>query len=60
MNGDSPRFYENDAFSKIESWNPHHLIFAGDFNLVMDQDLDTMNYHNVNNPQARHEVIKKI
>ena len=59
-NGDSPRFYENDAFSKIESWNPHHLIFAGDFNLVMDQDLDTMNYHNVNNPQARHEVIKKM
>ena len=33
-NGDSQSFYENYTFSKIESWNPHHSIFAGDFNLV--------------------------
>ena len=59
-NGDSPNFYENEVFSKIESWNPHHSIFAGDWNLVLDQNLDTLNYQNSNNPLARLELVKKM
>ena len=58
--GDSPDFYENEAFARIESWNPHHSIFAGDFNLAIDQNLDTMNYQNINNPQARTKLINKM
>ena len=31
---------------------------AGDFNFVMDQKLDTINYKNLNNPKARMELIQ--
>ena len=59
-NGDSPRFFETETFSKIEIWNPHHSIFVGDYNLVLDQNLDTMNYQHINNPLARAELVKKM
>ena len=59
-NGDAPMFYENEAFSKIEFWDPHHSIFVGDWNLVMNQNIDTLNYQTVNNPFAKREVIKKM
>ena len=59
-NGDSPRFFETETFSKIEIWNPHHSIFVGDYNLVLEQNLDTMNYQHINNPLARAELVKKM
>ena len=59
-NGDAPMFYENEAFSKIEFWDPHHSIFVGDWNLVMNQNIDTLNYQTVNNPFAKREIIKKM
>ena len=59
-NGDSPTFYENEVFEKIVSWNPHHSIFVGDWNLVLDQNLDTINYQTTNNPLARLELLKKM
>ena len=31
---------------------------AGDFNFVMDQKLDTINYKNLNNPKSRMELIQ--
>ena len=40
-NGDAPSFYENEVFSKINSWNPNYSIFVGDWNLVLDQNKDT-------------------
>ena len=59
-NGDSPLFYENEVFGKIEVWNPHHSIFVGDWNLVMEQNIDTLNYQTINNPLARGEIIRKM
>ena len=59
-NGDAPAFYENEVFQKLEVWNPQYSIFVGDWNLVLDQNMDTMNYQTNNNPLARSEVIRKI
>lgn len=35
-----------------------YVIIGGDFNLVLNQDLDTMNYKRINNPKAQVEVHK--
>ena len=35
-----------------------YYILCGDFNLVLDQDLDTYNYTNVNNPKAREKLLE--
>ena len=59
-NGDAPTFYENEVFKKIEIWDPQYSIFVGDWNLVLDQNVDTLNYQSVNNPLARLEIIKKM
>ena len=59
-NGDAPTFYENEVFRKIETWDPQYSIFVGDWNLVLDQNVDTLNYQSVNNPLARLEIIKKM
>ena len=59
-NADNPNFYETEVFNKIEEWNPHHAIFVGDWNLVLDKNLDTLNYQSVGNPRARDTVIDKI
>ena len=36
------------------------VILVGDFNLVLDPNIDLLNYKNVNNPQARNKVIEII
>lgn len=33
---------------------------GGDFNMVIDKNLDTMNYKNLNNPKARSEFINQM
>lgn len=33
---------------------------GGDFIMVMDKNLDTMNYKNSNNPKARSELINQM
>ena len=57
---DSPSFYSDIAFKKIEEWQPEFSIFAGDFNLVIDQDKDTKNYLHLNNPLARQELKSQM
>ena len=59
-NQDCPEFYENEVFQKIQTWNHSHSIFVGDWNIAIDQNLDTLNYQNVGNPNARLELIRKI
>ena len=59
-NGDAPTFYENEVFKNILNWDPQYSIFVGDWNLVLDQNIDTLNYQSVNNPLARLEILKKI
>ncbi len=55
-NNDSPDFYK-ELKSDIEKLNNEYIILAGDFNLVLDPTIDTLNYVNVNNPNSRDEVI---
>lgn len=57
-NSDTPNFY-SELRNKIDSYlNTQHIIIGGDFNLVMNKDLDSMNYKHLNNPKARIEVLK--
>lgn len=59
-NNDRPQFY-SELKSKIEDiYTSQHIILGGDFNLILDKDLDSMNYKNLNNPKARTEVLKLI
>lgn len=51
-NEDTPDFYVKVAKS-IEEIGNETCIICGDFNLVLDQDLDTFNYLHVNNPKAK-------
>ena len=58
-NEDKPDFYDNLQQSVIE-FNNEHIIYCGDWNLVLDQNIDTENYRNINNPRARENVLKII
>ena len=51
-------FYE-DIKQKIKEFENDNVIICGDFNLVMDPDLDTENYKQVNNTKAR-IVVKDL
>lgn len=43
-----------------ELHDDQHIILGGDFNLIMNMNLDSKNYKNLNNKKARQEVIKLI
>ena len=58
-NHDDITFYD-DVFSLEDSWQFDHSIYVGDWNLVMDFQKDTLNYQNVNNPNARNKVLGKM
>ncbi|KAK3105615.1 hypothetical protein FSP39_001875 [Pinctada imbricata] len=42
----------------IDEFNSDFVIMAGDFNLVMNPELDYYNYRRTNNPNARKQVLK--
>ena len=44
----------------IDEWDPEFPIFAGDWNLVLNQSLDTHNYIRENNTNARREVHRQM
>ena len=56
-NQDCPDFYRKSVFAKIEEWNPDFCVFGGDWNVVLDQTKDTLNYVNENNLQARKTIL---
>ena len=58
-NKDNPNFF-NDLFSNIQSIENDSYIICGDFNLVLDPDLDYYNYKHVNNIKARDSILKII
>ena len=45
-----------DPFSNIQSLENDSYIICGDFNLVLDPDLDYFNYKHVNNIKARDNI----
>ena len=55
-NSDKPEFFE-DLKQHIESSEHDHCIVCGDFNLTLNQKLDTYNYKAINNPKARTKCI---
>ena len=59
-NQDSPEFYTDLAFQKINDWSPDFSIFAGDFNVVLDPSIDTKNYQQINNPNAMQALKDQI
>ena len=46
--------------SKISNSEQDHLIICGDFNLILNPNLDCYNYKNLNHPKARHKVLNLI
>ena len=57
-NRDTPDFYKN-LLNKLSTCdNP--VVMAGDFNLVLNQEMDTYNYTSLNNPSARNVVLEMI
>jgi exonuclease III len=57
-NNDSPGFFTNIANiveAKAENMSP--IVLVGDFNVAMEQQIDTCNYLRENNPRARQEHV---
>ena len=59
-NEDNPEFYRNKVFNLVDAWEPDFAVYGGDWNLVMDQNLDTKNYKNENNKHAKAELKAKM
>ena len=59
-NSDEPGFYSNEAFNRLKDWNPSYAIYAADWNVALDPNIDTFNYRNENNPRARSEILKQM
>ena len=56
---DSVDFYLQ-VKSKISDREQGHLLIFGDFNLILNPNLDCYNYTNLNNPKARQTVLDII
>ena len=54
-NRDTPVFYQN-LTELIKQYQNHNVIAVGDWNLVLDPQLDCYNYKHVNNPKAKQSV----
>ena len=54
-NQDNPDFYKNVVFPKTEkcSETSDFIVMGGDWNIALDQDLDTFGYTSVNNQNSR-------
>ena len=53
------QFFFSTLTSLIEDmYSSQHIILGGDFNLIFDKDMDSMNYKHLNNPKARLELFK--
>ena len=58
-NDDKPKFYK-EIRQKYNAFQNDKIIICGDWNLVINPDLDTNNYLHINNPRARQEVLNMI
>ena len=55
-NEDKPQFY-NNVKQKIDELGNDNVIICGDWNLVIDPNVDTENYKSINNRNARSVVV---
>ena len=58
-NTDSPEFYENMQ-THINDMQCEDIVWCGDFNLVLNPNLDCYNYKCINNPKARDKILELI
>ena len=58
-NDDKPKFYK-EIRQKYNVFQNDKIIICGDWNLVINPDLDTNNYLHINNPRVRQEVLNMI
>ena len=58
-NEDKPQFF-NNIRQKLVQYENDLTILCGDWNLVINPDIDTYNYLHINNPRARQTVLKFI
>lgn len=58
-NVDDPKFFQN-IFDYIEEIGNSDVIICGDYNCVLDPDLDYYNYKSVNNAKARDKILEFI
>lgn len=58
-NKDNPQFF-SDLKETISRYKNHNIIAVGDWNLVLDPNLDYDNYKHVNNPRATQAVEKMM
>ena len=56
-NSDNPSFFQK-IFQHTEEKGNAVFIICGDFNLVLDPEIDSSNYKNINNPKARDRPIE--
>ena len=56
-NNDSPSFFR-EIKELLNNENSDYIIVCGDFNLALDQEIDTYNYKNKNNPQAKRALLE--
>lgn len=57
---DPPNVYSELRYEIYSYLNTHHTIIRGDFNLVMNTILDSMNYKHLNNLIARMGFLKSM
>ena len=58
-NADRPEFYQ-EVDKLLQKYDATYNIICGDFNLVLNPDMDMHNYKYVNNPKARKTVLSFI
>ena len=51
-NNDSPAFFR-EIKELLNNESADYNILCGDFNIAINQDIDTYNYKNINNPQSK-------
>ena len=58
-NEDKPKFYK-ELRQKYTSLDNDNIIMCGDWNFVLNPDIDSNNYLHINNPRARQEVLDNM
>ena len=56
---DNPQFYEN-LTKKIFEFENEKVIICGDWNFVINPEIDSFNYLHINNPKARQIVLNLL
>ena len=55
-NNDNPQFFDKIR-NYVEDFGETYTIICGDFNLILNPNLDSNNYVTINNPRSRSKVL---